>query len=95
MLAKAVDVIPAENKVPPRNAIFRNPKVLSRTPLNRPNVIPSAEFKFRIKVASIALKFSSLNLSLNIRPKLVKHGIINSYKEVNKIIDKEYKPMSG
>lgn len=94
MVANAVEVIPAENKVPPIKAIFLNPKVLSRTPLNRPSVIPSAEFKLRIKVASIALKFSSLNLSLNIRPKLVKHGIINSYKEVNKINDKEYKPMS-
>lgn len=55
----AVDMIPDEKRTPPKNAIFRYPNVLSKTPLKSPIVNPRAEFILRINVACKAVKFNS------------------------------------
>lgn len=69
---------PPENNIPPRNAIFRYPKHLNRAPLKSPSVIPSAEFKFKIKAASRAVIFIDRNLSLKIRPNDVITGMMRT-----------------
>jgi hypothetical protein len=71
-------MIPPEKKTPPNTAIFLNPKKFKRAPLNSPSIIPSAEFKLSIKVASSADKFRALNLSLNIKPNEVITGMMST-----------------
>ncbi|CRK96537.1 CLUMA_CG010117, isoform A [Clunio marinus] len=78
LLAHEVAMSPLENKVPPKTAILRYPKHFKRAPLKSPKVIPSAELRFNIKVASSAVMFSSRNLSLKIKLKLVSTGTINT-----------------
>lgn len=78
MFAKAVDMIPPEKKIPPNTAIFRNPKTFKSAPLKSPSIIPKAEFKLRINVASSAVKFSTLNLSLKIKPNEVITGMMST-----------------
>lgn len=69
---------PLENRAPPMIASFLYPKHFRRAPLNNPRVIPSAEFKLRIRVASRAVMLSALNLSLKMRPKLVRTGTMST-----------------
>lgn len=78
LLANAVDMIPPEKKIPPNTATFLNPKKFKSAPLKSPSIIPSAEFKFNINVASSAVKFKALNLSLNIKPKEVITGMMST-----------------
>lgn len=85
LFAKLVAINPAENKEPPKKAIFRNPNFFNRTPFTNPSVIPNAEFKFNINEESVADMLIASNLSLNINPKLVNTGTIISCNDFYKI----------
>lgn len=78
VLANDVRTIPTEMKHDAAMATLRYPKILRRSPLSKPMIIPKAAFRLIMSDPSVADSPISWKVSLNTSPKLCIKGMMTS-----------------